>query len=852
MTLNVVQTAMGGGWTGGSLPSPVTPGNILLAAIVNRDWDTTDTNIQMVFTPGALGGTNDSAWQKLAYTRSGGLPRPNSTFFYGKVATATTQSFRTTAFTNSKADKIVVYELENASLADFDTLIVPHDSTHLRSFDAGDFVAPDVGFVAFGAVMYDPDGGYPGFIGPVGWTEDYDYSIAGSTSRAGEPGPVGGPGGTNGWFGHIESDGSDIPTAFSIPSNGYNENSTHAVFLLMGEGAPPAEPLNCSFSGTPLIGRSPLAVQFTDLTTGEPTSWLWSFGDGETSTEQNPIHTYTAPGVYDVSLSVSVTAGAITDLALGATATTDWNHSPNGNGFVNPTRANDGSDSTGAQAGTGVSTSSTPPKRWIDIDLGADNDVSSIQLRLGGTNFDPYGSLTTAVGGLDPASMWARVQYSTDGSTYSDLTGTLSHSNTNPDLVTLNLASPVTARYFRYYQQGHYSNRYFGGVNVYRFSIYGAASLTEGDCSLTEPGYVTVTSTPVLPSQRDRIVLSIRGSFNDEDLYNHALVTGTGNKANIVYGEASDTDPDSPTRIDAIGDRVITLESDQITTQKTANKAALKLFLENCLISEDIDMEAICNPALEGNDVIGIEELTFSQLQRNFRIQSFTVPLSSSRQNLKLARVINLQTQTVSVNDDIVLVGYEQTIKTTASTSAIVPVPAGIANGDLMLMWVALDTSGDTINPTSSGFTSVTGSNKWKKKIASGSEGTSKTVSWSGARRAIVTLMVYRNVDQTDPIGALASAFDSDKSILVPALTLASGEWHLVSAVVGNGVTSYTWPTNWTEIVQSDTGGTGTTHLSASIADRPKVGSNPGSFNIVGAEAISNHTFQIALRKDIS
>jgi len=53
-----------------------------------------------------------------------------------------------------------------------------------------------------------------------------------------------------------------------------------------------------------------LAVQFTDLTPGSPTTWQWDFGDGQTSTQQNPSHTYTTPGAFDVTLTVSGGAGS--------------------------------------------------------------------------------------------------------------------------------------------------------------------------------------------------------------------------------------------------------------------------------------------------------------------------------------------------------------------------------------------------------------------------------------------------------------------------------------------------------------------------------------------------------------
>ncbi|WP_321428976.1 PKD domain-containing protein [uncultured Methanolobus sp.] len=57
------------------------------------------------------------------------------------------------------------------------------------------------------------------------------------------------------------------------------------------------------FTADPVSGAFPLTVQFTDASTGEPTDWLWDFGDGSTSTEQNPLHVYADPGVYVVKLT---------------------------------------------------------------------------------------------------------------------------------------------------------------------------------------------------------------------------------------------------------------------------------------------------------------------------------------------------------------------------------------------------------------------------------------------------------------------------------------------------------------------------------------------------------------------
>ncbi|MGV8130011.1 MAG: PKD domain-containing protein [Methanolinea sp.] len=72
-----------------------------------------------------------------------------------------------------------------------------------------------------------------------------------------------------------------------------------------------------SFDATPRTGPVPLTVRFTDTSTGIPEKWDWSFGDGVTSTLQNPRHTYTREGSYQVSLSVQNSLGAHTRISQG-------------------------------------------------------------------------------------------------------------------------------------------------------------------------------------------------------------------------------------------------------------------------------------------------------------------------------------------------------------------------------------------------------------------------------------------------------------------------------------------------------------------------------------------------------
>jgi len=76
-------------------------------------------------------------------------------------------------------------------------------------------------------------------------------------------------------------------------------------------------PPNADFSGNPRSGNPPLTVAFTDLSTGSPTSWSWTFGDGGTSTAQNPSHQYTAVNSYTVSLTATNAQGSDTETKPG-------------------------------------------------------------------------------------------------------------------------------------------------------------------------------------------------------------------------------------------------------------------------------------------------------------------------------------------------------------------------------------------------------------------------------------------------------------------------------------------------------------------------------------------------------
>ena len=88
-------------------------------------------------------------------------------------------------------------------------------------------------------------------------------------------------------------------------------NASHTISATFSPITPPT----VSFIATPLSGKVPHTVQFSDQSTGKITSWLWEFGDNDQSVLQNPVHTYNAQGVYSVRLKVIGPGGEASKLA---------------------------------------------------------------------------------------------------------------------------------------------------------------------------------------------------------------------------------------------------------------------------------------------------------------------------------------------------------------------------------------------------------------------------------------------------------------------------------------------------------------------------------------------------------
>jgi PKD repeat protein len=98
---------------------------------------------------------------------------------------------------------------------------------------------------------------------------------------------------------HTFKNNGDYTVRLTV-TNEYGSN-TKTVPAYIGVGVPP----EAEFSASPRDGNVPLVVKFSDASKNRPTSWKWNFGDGNTSTEQNPTHTYATEGIYFVTLRVS-------------------------------------------------------------------------------------------------------------------------------------------------------------------------------------------------------------------------------------------------------------------------------------------------------------------------------------------------------------------------------------------------------------------------------------------------------------------------------------------------------------------------------------------------------------------
>lgn len=98
----------------------------------------------------------------------------------------------------------------------------------------------------------------------------------------------------------------------------YTQDGVVDVIVDIDKNAPTVEPLEADFTEDARTAPKPATINFIDNSLGTPTIWSWDFGDGGTSSLQNPSHTYTQTGTYTVTLQVFNAAGGVDTITKSA------------------------------------------------------------------------------------------------------------------------------------------------------------------------------------------------------------------------------------------------------------------------------------------------------------------------------------------------------------------------------------------------------------------------------------------------------------------------------------------------------------------------------------------------------
>lgn len=125
--------------------------------------------------------------------------------------------------------------------------------------------------------------------------------------------------------GHTYTTAGTFTVTLTVTGPGGSNTLIRAGYITV-TGAPPV----ANFSANPTSGIKPLTVQFSDESTNIINTWSWDFGDGSTSTAQNPYHTYSSLGTFTVTLTVTGPDGSDTMQKVDYIHVTDIivDHSP--------------------------------------------------------------------------------------------------------------------------------------------------------------------------------------------------------------------------------------------------------------------------------------------------------------------------------------------------------------------------------------------------------------------------------------------------------------------------------------------------------------------------------------------
>lgn len=227
---------------------------------------------------------------------SGGSANWNGTVFelFNKPISTWYRYISTNGINWTEDSSFTAFDMGSSSAAHFEvkryddqymTLVASTDRTELRFFNSTD------GLNATNQITWSPSGTIPVLANRS--HGNWDEQLYKSTFFE-----------LNGTYYVIYGAYALSPTSFNLAYTSYPAGETPPDYT----AAPVA-----SFSTNVTSGTVPLAVSFTDTSTNVPTSWNWSFGDGNFSETQNPEHVYNYTGLFTVSLITTNGAGSDTE-----------------------------------------------------------------------------------------------------------------------------------------------------------------------------------------------------------------------------------------------------------------------------------------------------------------------------------------------------------------------------------------------------------------------------------------------------------------------------------------------------------------------------------------------------------
>jgi PKD repeat protein len=137
----------------------------------------------------------------------------------------------------------------------------------------------------------------------------------------------------------------------ATPVGGTAQATTGPEFNAFVVRTTPPPPPAAAFTFSPAAPQTNVAVAFTDTSTGGPTIWQWTFGDGGTSTLRNPTHTYAVAGTYTITLTATNAGGSSQTTQSVTVAAPPVSSAPTAFYTVSPCRVIDTRNPSGVTGG---------------------------------------------------------------------------------------------------------------------------------------------------------------------------------------------------------------------------------------------------------------------------------------------------------------------------------------------------------------------------------------------------------------------------------------------------------------------------------------------------------------------